>query len=118
MDPGLNHVVVVVVCFVPSCGPDSASSAHAHGFDEVRMHPHDHLLHWKLFDQLIYISVSVIQSEVCLGLSHVIVLAVCFVLSCKPDLAISAHTHGYDEVRMHPHGHPLHWKVLNHFKHI
>ncbi len=55
VDPGLGHVVVVVVCFVPSCGTDSASSAHAHGFDEVRMHPYNHLLHQKGLKHFIYI---------------------------------------------------------------
>jgi hypothetical protein len=49
------------------------------------------------------------------GLSPVVVAVVWFVPSCYSDLAISAHTHGFDEVRMHPYGHPLHWKVLKHF---
>ena len=52
---GLDDVIVVVVCFVPSCEPDSASSAHAHGFDEVRMHPYDHPLHRKVLIHFIYI---------------------------------------------------------------
>jgi hypothetical protein len=45
---GQIYVIVVVVCFVPSCEPDSASSVHLHGFDEVRLHPYDHSLHLKV----------------------------------------------------------------------
>jgi hypothetical protein len=47
--------MVVVVCFVPSCEPDSASSVHLHGFDGVRMHPYDHPPHWKVLKHFIYI---------------------------------------------------------------
>ena len=105
MDPGLTHVMVVWI--VPISESDSAISAHAHGFDEVWMHPYDHPLHWKLLEHYIYIYYgSVIHSEVDLGLSLVIFVLVYFIPSCKPDLAISAHTNGFDEVRMHPHPHP------------
>ena len=52
---GLINVIVVVVCFVPSCEPDSASSVHLHGFDEVTMHPYDHPLHQKVLIHFIYI---------------------------------------------------------------
>ena len=106
---GLSHVIVAVVCFVPSCKPELAISAHLHGCDEVRMYPHGHPLHWKVVKQSIYIyNVSVIQSELDPGLNHVIVLW--FVPSCESDSAISAHTHahGFDEVRMLSYDHPLH----------
>ena len=46
--------IVVVVCFVPSCELDSASSVYLHGFDEVRMLPYDHPLHWKVLEHYIY----------------------------------------------------------------
>ena len=50
-----SHNIVVVVYYVPSCDPDSASSVHLHGFDEVRMHSYDHSLHWKVIKHFIYI---------------------------------------------------------------
>ena len=50
------------------------------------------------------------------GLNNVIVLW--FVPSCESDSVISATTHGFDEVRMHPYDHPLHQKVLKHFIYI
>ena len=51
--PGLNYVIVVQ--FVPSCYPGSASSTHLQGFDEVRMHPYNYTLNCKLLKQFIYI---------------------------------------------------------------
>jgi hypothetical protein len=50
-----SHDIVVVVYFVPICEPDSASSVHLHGFDEVRMYSYDHSLHWKVIKHFIYI---------------------------------------------------------------
>jgi hypothetical protein len=102
----LSNVIVVVVFFVPSCDPDSVSSVHLHGFDEVRMHPYDHPLHWQVYNG------SLIQFEWVPGLAHVTVVVVYFVPSCYPCFAISAQTHVFDEVRMRPYGHPLHWKVF------
>ena len=52
---GLSHVIVVVVCFVHSCEPDSASSVHLHGFDEVSMYQYNYQLHWKVLEHFIYI---------------------------------------------------------------
>ena len=48
-----RHDIVVVVYFVFICEPDSASSVHLHGFDEVRMHLYDHSLHWKVIKHFI-----------------------------------------------------------------
>jgi hypothetical protein len=76
----------------------------------------DHLLHCKVLEYFIYIKDgSVIQSEVVLGQSHVIVVVVCFVPIYEPDSASSVHLHGFDEVRMHLYDHSLHWKVIKHF---
>ena len=70
---GLNQIIVVG--FVPSCYPDSASSTHLRGFDGLRMHPYGHSLHQRVLDYFIYIwDKSVIQSEVVPGLNHVIVV--------------------------------------------
>ena len=78
------------------------------------MHPYDHPLHCKVFKDLIYIyHGSVSQSKVVLVQSHNIVVVVYYVPSCEPDSASSVHLHGFDEVKMHPYDHPLHWKVLN-----
>jgi hypothetical protein len=107
---------VILVWFVDSCYPGPASLTHLHGFDEVRMHQYGHLLHWKVLKTFMYIYGRDIQSERVLGLTHVIVVR--FVPSCYPGSARSTHLHGFDEVRMHPYGHSLHQKVLNHFIHI
>ena len=113
---GQSLVIVVVLCFLPSCEPDSASAVHLHGFDEVRMHPYDHPLHRKVLKHYVYIKDEiVIQSEVVLGLSHVKVVVVFFLPSCEPDSASSAHAHDFDEVKIHPYDHSLHQKVLKHF---
>jgi hypothetical protein len=110
--PGLS--LDIVVRFVPSCYPDSASSTHLHGFDGQRMHPYGHPLHQKLLKYCIYIkNRCVIQSEVVPGTDYVIL--VWFVYSCYPGPASLTHLHGFDEVRMHTYGHPLHWKVLKYF---
>ncbi len=47
-------------------------------------------------------------------LIYVIVVVVCFV-PVGSHSASSAHLQGFGTVRMHPHGHPLHWKVLKQF---
>ena len=73
--------------FVPDCEPDSVTSVHLHGFDEVRMHPCDHPLHRKVLKNFIYYYGSLIQSEMVLCLIDVIVVVVCFVPSCEPDSA-------------------------------
>jgi len=71
--PGLNYVILV--WFVYSCYPGSASLTHLHGFDEVKMHPYGHPLHRKVLKYFIYIQDgSVFQSEGVLGLTHVIVV--------------------------------------------
>ncbi len=112
MIPGLSHDIVVR--FVPSCYPGSASSTQFLGFDEVWMHPYNYSLHCKLFKHFIYIYYgSVIQSEMVPGLNHAIL--VWFVCSCHPGSDSLTHLHGFDEVRMHPYGHPLHLKVLKYY---
>ncbi len=113
MVPGLS--LEIVVRFLPSCYPDSASSTHLHGLDGLRMHPYGHPLHQNVLKYFIYIyNRCFIQSEGVLGLTHVIVLR--FVISCYPaDSASSNHLHGLDGLRMHPYGHPLHQKVLKYF---
>ena len=52
--PGHNHVIVVA-WFVPSSYSDSASSAHIHGFYEVRMPQYVHPLHQNVLKHFIYI---------------------------------------------------------------
>ncbi len=98
--PGHNHVIVFA-WFVPSCYSDSASSAHIHGFYEVRMHLYVHPLHQNVLKHFIYIlDESLSHSDVVPGHNHVIVVA-WFVPSCYSDSASSAHIHGFYEVRMH-----------------
>ncbi len=81
------------------------------------MHPYGHPLHRKVLKYFIYIKYgSVIRSEGVLGLTHVIVVR--FVPSCYPDSASSTHLHGFDGLRMHLYGHPLHWKVLKYLIYI
>ena len=59
----------------------------------------------------------VIQSEVALGLNHVIV--VWFEPNCYPGSANSTHhIHSFDGLGIHSYGHPLHGKVMNHFIYI
>ena len=110
---GLNHVIVV--WFVPHCYPGSANSTHIHSFDGLGIHPYGHPLHGKVLKHFIYtLDGSVIQSEVALGLNHVIV--VLFEPSCYPGSANSTHhIHSFDGLGIHPYGHPLHGKVMNHF---
>ena len=109
---GLNHVIVV--WFVPHCYPGSENSTHIHSFDGLGIHPYGHPLHGKVLKHFIYtLDGSVIQSEVALCLNHVIV--VWFVSSCYPVLASSTHLHGYDGLKIHPYGYPLHGKVLKYF---
>ena len=50
---GLNHVIVV--WFVPSCYPGSASSAPLHGFDGIRIHPYHYQMHQKVVKHFIYV---------------------------------------------------------------
>ena len=78
---GLNHFIEV--WFLPSCHPDLSISAHLHGFGGLGIHPYGHPLHQKVLKNFMYIfDGSIIQSEVVLGINHVIV--VWFVLSCYP----------------------------------
>ena len=115
MVPGLNHVILV--WFVPGCYPDSARSTHLHGFDGLGIHLYNYSLHLKYITHFIYIQDgSAIQSEVVPGLNYVIV--VWFVPSCYLDSASSTHLNGFDGLRMHPYGHPLHQKVLKYFIYI
>ena len=108
----LNHIIVV--WFVPSCYSGLATSIHLYCFDRlVEIHPYGHPLHGKVLNHFIYIwDGSVIQSEVVLGLNHVIV--VLFDPSCCPGSANSTHLHGFDGIEIHPYGNPLHGKVLKH----
>ena len=115
MVPGLNHVLVV--WFVSSCYPDSASSSHLHGFDGLRIHPYNYSLHRKDLTHFIYIQDgSVIQSEVVPGLNHVIV--VWFVPSCYQGSARSTHLHSFDGLRIHPYNYSLHCNLFKHFMYI
>ena len=108
----LDHVIVV--WFVPSCYPVLASSTHLHGFDGLKIHPYGYPLHGNVLKNFIYtLYGSVIQSEVALCLNSIIM--VWFVPSCYPGLASSTHLHGFDGLKIHPYGHPLHQKVLKHF---
>jgi branched-subunit amino acid transport protein AzlD len=110
MVPGYNQHVIVI-WYVPSCYSDSASSAHIHGFCEVRMHWYVNPLHQNVLKHLIYIlDGSLSHSDVVPGHNHVIVI--CYVPSCYSDSASSAHIHGFYEVRMHWYVYPLHWNVL------
>ena len=69
--PGHNHAVVVA-WFVPSCYSDSASSAHIHGFYEVRMHRYVHPLHQNVLKHFIYIlDGSLSHSDMVPGHNHV-----------------------------------------------
>ncbi len=93
--PGHNHVIVVA-WFVPSCYSDSASSAHIHGFYEVRMHWYVHPLHRNVLKHFIYIIYgSLSHSDVVPGHNHVIVIW--FVPSCdwNWESASSAHIHAF-----------------------
>jgi hypothetical protein len=115
--PWLGLSLDIVVRFLPSCYPDSASSTHLHGFDGLRMHPYGHPLNHKVLNHIIHIwDRSFIQSAVVPGLSLDIVVR--FVPSCYPDSASSTHLHGFDGLRMQPYGHPLHRKVLKYFIYI
>ncbi len=113
--PGHNHVIVL--WSVPSCYSDSASSAHIHGFYEIRMHWYVNPLHLNVLKHFIYILYgSPSCSDVVPGHNHVIVIW--FVPSCYSDSASSAHIHGFYEVRMHWYVNPLHQNVLKHFINI
>ena len=106
-----------MVCMVPSCYPDSASSNQLRGFGRLRLHPYGHPLHRKVFEHFIYLwDGSVIQSEVVNGLNHAIVVG--FVPSCYTDSASSFHLQSFSGLRMHPYGHQLHHNVLKHFIYI
>ena len=104
---------------VPSCYPNSARSAHLHGFGGLGIHPYGHLLHQKVLKQILVIhDGSVIKSDVVPGLNHVHVVVVCFVPSCSPYSAGSIHLHGFDGLGIHPYNYPLQWKVCKQFKFI
>ena len=93
--------------FFVQCEPDSASSVHLHGFDEVRVHPYDHSLYWNVIKHLIYIEGgSLIQSELVLGLNHDIVVWI--VPNCYSDSAAQPTS----MVLWSKDDHQLHWKVL------
>ena len=89
-------------------------NTHLHGFDGIEIHPYGHPLHGNMLKHFIYtLDGSVIQSEVALGLNHVIV--VWFEPSCYPGSANSTHhIHSFDGLGIHPYDHPLHGKVMNH----
>ena len=73
MVPVHNHVIVV--WFVPSCYSDSASSAHIHGFYEVRMHRYVHPLRRNVLKHFIYIKDgSLFHFDVIPGYNHVIII--------------------------------------------
>ena len=87
MVPGHNHVMVF--WFVPSCYSDSASSAHIHGFYEVRIHQYVHPLHRNVLKHFIHIlDGSLSHSDVVPG--HKVAW---FGPSCYSDSASSAHIH-------------------------
>jgi peroxiredoxin len=113
--PGHNHVIVI--WYVPSCYSDSASSAHIHGFYEVRMHWYVNPFHRNALNHHIYVlDGSLSHSDVVPGHNHVIVIW--YVPSCYSDSASSTHIHGFYEVRMHWYVNPLHRNVLKHFIYI
>jgi hypothetical protein len=113
--PDHNHVIVI--WFVPSCYSDSASSAHIHGFYEVRMHWYVNPLHQNVLKHFVYILDGILShSDVVPGHNHVIVIW--YVPSCYSDSASSAHIHGFYEVRMHWYVNPLHRNVLKNFIYI
>ena len=72
MVPGHNHVIVL--WFLPSCYSDSASSAHIHGFYEVRMRQYVNPLQRNVLKHYMFIEDgSLSHSDVVLGLNLVIV---------------------------------------------
>ena len=109
---GLNHVILV--WFVASVYPKSASSSPLHCYYGIRIHSYIHPKHGKVLKNLIYtLDESLIQSGVALGLNHVIL--VWFVPSVYPKSAISTPLHCCYGVRIHSYVHPQHGKVLEHF---
>ena len=86
--------------------------------DGLEIHPYGHPLHGKVLKHFMYtLNGSAIQSEVALGLNHVIV--VWFEPNCYPGSANSTHhIHSFDGLGIHSYGHPLHGKVMNHFIYI
>ena len=67
MDLVLNHVILV--WFVPSVYPKSASFTYLHCYDGVRIHTYVHPLHGNVLKHFIYtLDGSVTQSEVALCL--------------------------------------------------
>ena len=107
-----NHVLLV--WFVPSDYPKSATSTPLHCYYGVRIHPYHYPLHGKLFKHFIYaLDESLIQSGVALVLNHVIL--VWFVLSVYPKSASFLPLHCYYGLGKHLYGHPLHGNLLKHF---
>ncbi len=94
MVPGLSHDIVVR--FLPSCYPDSATSTtHHHELMAIRMNPYGHPLHQKVLKYFRYIKdICVIRSEgvPCLSLD----IVVRFVPRSYPDSASSTHLHEFD----------------------
>ena len=110
---GLNYVIVV--WFVYSCYPGSASLTHLHALmKEGCIHMAIHCIERCL--NTLYTYKMEFQFEGVLGLNYVIV--VWFVLSCYPGSARSTHLHGFDGPEIHPYNYSLLQKVLTHIIHI
>jgi hypothetical protein len=85
-----------------------------HCYYGVRIHSYLDPQHGKVIKHFIYtLDESIIESEVDLGLYHVIL--VWFVLSVYPKLEISNLVHCYYGMRIHSYLDPQHEKVLTHF---
>ena len=110
---GLNHVILV--WFVASVYPKSASSSPLHCYYGIRIHSYIHPKHGKVLKNLIYtLDESLIQSGVALGLNHVIFVWI--VPSAFPKSAsFFTPFHCYYGIRIHSHVHPQHGKVLKHW---
>jgi hypothetical protein len=107
-----NHVILV--WFVPSDYPKSATYTPLLCYYGVRIHPYHHPLDGKLFKHFIYaLDESLIQSGVALVLNHVILLL--FVPSVYPKSETSTPLHCNYGVRIHPYHHPLDGKLVKHF---
>ena len=113
MDLGLYHVILV--WFVPSVYPKSASSSTPlNCYYGIRIHSYVNPQHGKVLKHFIYIlDESLIQPGVALGLNHVILVWI--VPSVFPKTAISTALHCYYGIRIHSYVHPQHGKVLKHF---
>ena len=108
----LNHVILV--WFVSSVYPKSATYTPLLCYYGVRIHPYHHPLDGKLVKHFIYaLDESFFQSGVALVLNHVIL--VWFVPSVYPQSEIFIYLHCNYGVRIHSYVHPQHGKVLKHF---